>query len=92
MQVLGKKDILATLHPGLPEGESSSLGASQRKALSVLPNLVHDQTAGGSQSNRGSNGRRAGHFGFAVLQCGSKSYLLANLTIKKNHSWARPVK
>merc|ERR1712013_668737 len=28
-EILGKKDILATLHPGAPEAESSSLGRDQ---------------------------------------------------------------
>ena len=36
VQILGKKDILATLHPGAPEAESSSLGKETRKTLGVL--------------------------------------------------------
>ena len=35
---------------------------------------------------------RAGHLGFAVRRCGSKSCYQANLTIKMRHFWARPVK
>lgn len=38
-EILGKKDILATLHPGAPETESSSLGKETRKTLGVLSNL-----------------------------------------------------
>lgn len=44
-EILGKKDILATLHPGSPEGESSSLGSSTRKALSVMPGMSQAQGA-----------------------------------------------
>ena len=39
-QLLGKKDILATLHPGPPPAESSSLGTQQRKTLGVLSSLA----------------------------------------------------
>jgi hypothetical protein len=42
-EILGKKDVLATLHPGSPEGESSSLGSSTRKALSVMPGMSQAQ-------------------------------------------------
>jgi len=42
-EILGKKDILATLHPGSPEAESSSLGTSQRKTLGVLSSLQSQQ-------------------------------------------------
>jgi len=42
-EVLGKKDILATLHPGAPDSESSSLGSSQRKAMGVLSSLQNQQ-------------------------------------------------
>ena len=35
---------------------------------------------------------RADHLGFAVLQCISKSYFLANLTVKKIYPWARSIK
>jgi len=44
-EILGKKDVLATLHPGSPEGESSSLGSSTRKALSVMPGMSQGQGA-----------------------------------------------
>jgi len=44
-EILGKKDILATLHPGSPEAESSSLGTSQRKTLGVLSSLQSQQQA-----------------------------------------------
>ena len=40
LQLLGKKDILATLHPGPPPAESSSLGTQQRKTLGVLSSLA----------------------------------------------------
>lgn len=50
-EILGKKDILAVLHPGLPEAESASLGNKQRKALGVFPSLG-GQDAGSAQ-NRG---------------------------------------
>jgi hypothetical protein len=39
VQILGKKDILAVLHPGLPEAESASLGNKQRKALGAFSGL-----------------------------------------------------
>jgi len=39
-ELLGKKDILATLHPGPPPAESSSLGTQQRKTLGVLSSLA----------------------------------------------------
>jgi len=39
-ELLGKKDILATLHPGPPPAESSSLGSQQRKTLGVLSSLA----------------------------------------------------
>jgi len=42
-EILGKKDILATLHPGTPDGESSSLGSSQRKSLSALPSMSQEK-------------------------------------------------
>jgi hypothetical protein len=42
-EILGKKDILATLHPGSPDGESSSLGSSQRKAMGVLSSMAHEK-------------------------------------------------
>ena len=43
LQLLGKKDILATLHPGPPPAESSSLGTQQRKTLGVLSSLAGRQ-------------------------------------------------
>jgi len=45
-ELLGKKDILATLHPGSPEAESASLGTQQRKTLGVLSSLASRQQAG----------------------------------------------
>lgn len=52
-EILGKKDILATLHPGAPETESSSLGKETRKTLGVLSSLggsgLPRQGAGPSQ-------------------------------------------
>jgi len=42
-EILGKKDILATLHPGAPEAESASLGTQQRKTLGVLSSLAKGQ-------------------------------------------------
>lgn len=42
-ELLGKKDILATLHPGPPPAESSSLGTQQRKTLGVLSSLAGRQ-------------------------------------------------
>ena len=35
---------------------------------------------------------RAGHMGFAVLQCSSKSYFQANLAIKITYFWVKPIK
>jgi len=51
-EILGKKDILATLHPGSPEGESSSLGSSTRKALSVMPGMSQAQGASNIQGQK----------------------------------------
>ena len=52
-QILGKKDILAVLHPGQPEAESASLGNKQRKALGgVFPSL------GGSDSTTSPRGNQ----------------------------------
>jgi len=50
-EILGKKDILATLHPGAPEAESSSLGTQQRKTLGVLSSLTKGQVGGGQGEN-----------------------------------------
>ena len=56
-QLLGKKDILATLHPGPPPAESSSLGTQQRKTLGVLSSLAGarqgDQAEAGILGHRG---------------------------------------
>ena len=56
-QLLGKKDILATLHPGPPPAESSSLGTQQRKTLGVLSSLAGarqgDQAEAGLLGHRG---------------------------------------
>ena len=54
-QLLGKKDILATLHPGPPPAESSSLGTQQRKTLGVLSSLAGAarQAGQGDDINRG---------------------------------------
>lgn len=54
-EVLGKKDILATLHPGAPETESSSLGKETRKTLGVLSSLgsrAQSELAEGAQGSR----------------------------------------
>jgi len=51
-EILGKKDILATLHPGAPESESASLGTQQRKTLGVLSSLAKGQTATGHVDNQ----------------------------------------
>lgn len=54
-EILGKKDILATLHPGAPEAESSSLGKETRKTLGVLSSLgarAHHEDSHGEQRNR----------------------------------------
>jgi len=56
-EILGKKDILATLHPGAPEAESASLGTQQRKTLGVLSSLAKGQV-GGAQ---GDTQNREGH-------------------------------
>jgi len=50
-ELLGKKDILATLHPGPPPAESSSLGTQQRKTLGVLSSL-----AGAARQGQGEGG------------------------------------
>ena len=52
---MGKKDILATLHPGPPPAESSSLGTQQRKTLGVLSSLAGAarQAGQGDDINRG---------------------------------------
>jgi len=55
-EILGKKDILATLHPGAPEAESSSLGTSQRKTLGVLGSL-QSQQQGAQQTREGQQNR-----------------------------------
>jgi len=55
-EILGKKDILATLHPGAPEAESASLGTQQRKTLGVLSSLTKGQV--GVQAE---NQNRDGH-------------------------------
>jgi len=55
-ELLGKKDILATLHPGPPPAESSSLGTQQRKTLGVLSSLAgrqHQLSEGGLVSRDG---------------------------------------
>ena len=54
-QLLGKKDILATLHPGPPPAESSSLGTQQRKTLGVLSSLAGARQ--GEQAEAGILGR-----------------------------------
>ncbi|XP_023325925.1 motile sperm domain-containing protein 1 isoform X1 [Eurytemora carolleeae] len=41
-EILGKKDVLAILHPGLPEAESASLGNKQRKSQPGFPLLKSD--------------------------------------------------
>ena len=46
---------MATLHPGSPEGESSSLGSSTRKALSVMPGMSQAQGASNIQGQKGDN-------------------------------------
>lgn len=58
-ELLGKKDILATLHPGSPEAESASLGTQQRKTLGVLSSLASRQQAGQGEPglNRGGDTR-----------------------------------
>jgi len=50
-EILGKKDILATLHPGAPEAESASLGTQQRKTLGVLSSLAKGQVGGAQGEN-----------------------------------------
>jgi len=48
-EMLGKKDILATLHPGAPEAESSSLGKEARRGLGALSSLgarAHQEAQG----------------------------------------------
>jgi len=55
-EILGKKDILATLHPGAPESESASLGTQQRKTLGVLSSLAKGQTATGHVDNQSREG------------------------------------
>jgi len=50
-EILGKKDILATLHPGAPEAESASLGTQQRKTLGVLSSLAKGQVGVGQGEN-----------------------------------------
>lgn len=52
-EILGKKDILATLHPGAPETESSSLGKETRKSLGVLSSLSSHQTAAQAEGQGG---------------------------------------
>ena len=58
LQLLGKKDILATLHPGPPPAESSSLGTQQRKTLGVLSSLAgrQQQLAESGLLGRGETG------------------------------------
>ena len=46
---------MATLHPGSPEGESSSLGSSTRKALSVMPGMSQGQGAPNIPGQKGEN-------------------------------------
>lgn len=55
-ELLGKKDILATLHPGPPPAESSSLGTQQRKTLGVLSSLAGARQ--GDQAEAGLLGHR----------------------------------
>ena len=55
-QILGKKDILATLHPGAPEAESSSLGKETRKSLGVLHSLGAKAHAEAQESIQGGRG------------------------------------
>ena len=55
-QILGKKDILATLHPGAPEAESSSLGKETRKSLGVLHSLGAKAQADAQESLQGGRG------------------------------------
>ena len=56
LQILGKKDILATLHPGAPEAESSSLGKETRKSLGVLHSLGAKAHAEAQESIQGGRG------------------------------------
>jgi len=56
-EILGKKDILATLHPGAPEAESASLGTQQRKTLGVLSSLTKGQV--GVQAENQNRGLQA---------------------------------
>lgn len=56
LQILGKKDILATLHPGAPEAESSSLGKETRKSLGVLHSLGAKAQADAQESLQGGRG------------------------------------
>ena len=35
---------------------------------------------------------RTGHLRFVVLQCSSKSYFQANITIQISHFWSKPIK
>ena len=57
LQILGKKDILATLHPGAPEAESSSLGKETRKSLGVLHTLGAKAQADAQESLQGGRGK-----------------------------------
>jgi len=49
-EILGKKDILAVLHPGSPEAESASLGTKQRRTLGMFPNLSSSEQAPSNQN------------------------------------------
>jgi len=57
-EILGKKDILATLHPGAPEAESSSLGKETRKSLGVLHSLGAKAHAEAQESIQGGRERQ----------------------------------
>lgn len=55
-EMLGKKDILALLHAGLPDPKSNSLGDKQRKALGgVFPSLGQGGDASSGSDNRGGS-------------------------------------
>ena len=52
-----------------------------------------DSVGPAPEPGRGGGGKhKAGHLRLAVLQCSSKSYFQANLTMKKVYLWARPIK
>jgi len=57
-ELLGKKDILATLHPGPPPAESSSLGTQQRKTLGVLSSLAGAARQAGQGDDINRDGAR----------------------------------